>query len=59
VNKLYAAIVAALKDPKLREYFIAGGYEPRGDPPDEFGKIFHSDIKLYAEIVRAAKIELQ
>jgi hypothetical protein len=29
-DKLYTAIVAALKEPKLREYFIAGGYEPRG-----------------------------
>ncbi|HWP87067.1 MAG TPA: tripartite tricarboxylate transporter substrate binding protein [Burkholderiales bacterium] len=59
INKLYTAIVAALKEPKLREYFIAGGYEPRGDTPEEFRRIFHSDIKLYAEIVRAAKIELQ
>ncbi len=59
VNRLYSAIRDALKDPKLREYFIAGGYEPRGDPPEEFRKIFHSDIKAYAEIVRAAKIELQ
>jgi tripartite-type tricarboxylate transporter receptor subunit TctC len=59
VNKLYAAILEALKDPKLREYFVAGGYEPRGDPPDEFKKIFSSDVKLYAEIVRSAKIEAQ
>ena len=59
INKLYTAIVAALKEPKLREYFIAGGYEPRGDSPEEFRQIFHSDIKLYAEIVRAAKIEAQ
>jgi tripartite-type tricarboxylate transporter receptor subunit TctC len=59
INRLYTAIVDALKEPKLREYFIAGGYEPRGDRPEEFRKIFQSDIKLYAEIVRAAKIELQ
>jgi tripartite-type tricarboxylate transporter receptor subunit TctC len=59
VNKLYTAIRDALKEPKLREYFIAGGYEPRGDAPEEFRKIFNADIKLYADIVRAAKIELQ
>ncbi len=59
VNRLYAAILEALKEPKLREYLIAGGYEPRGDVPEEFRKIFHSDIRLYAEIVRAAKIEMQ
>jgi tripartite-type tricarboxylate transporter receptor subunit TctC len=59
VSRLYTAIVDALKEPKLREYFVAGGYEPRGDPPEEFRKIFQSDIKLYADIVRAAKIEAQ
>ena len=59
VNRLYAAIREALKEPKLRDYFIAGGYEPRGDSPDEFRTQFASDLKLYAEIVRAAKIEAQ
>jgi len=59
VSRLYTSIVQALKDPKLREFLIAGGYEPRGDPPAEFSRIFRSDIKLYAEIVRAAKIETQ
>jgi len=39
VNKLYAAIREALKEPKLREYFIASGYEPRGDPTEEFRKM--------------------
>ncbi|MDB5810759.1 MAG: hypothetical protein JWN94_2881 [Betaproteobacteria bacterium] len=59
VNKLYAAIRDALKDQKLRDYLIAGGYEPRADSPEEFRKIFTADIKLYADIVRAAKIEAQ
>ena len=49
----------SLKDQKLREYFIAGGYEPRGDAPEEFRKIFKSAIKLCAEIVHAEKIESQ
>src|SRR4051794_12921965 len=40
VNRLYAAIRDALKQPKLREFLIAGGYEPRGDSPEEFRKIF-------------------
>jgi tripartite-type tricarboxylate transporter receptor subunit TctC len=59
VAKIYNAVREALKEPKLREYLIAGGYEPRGDPPEEFRKIFASDVKMYAEIVRAAKIEAQ
>ena len=59
VTRLYAAIREALQEPRLRDYFAAGGYEPRGDPPAEFRRIFNSDIVRYAEIVRAAKIELQ
>jgi tripartite-type tricarboxylate transporter receptor subunit TctC len=59
VAKIYNAVREALKEPKLREYLIAGGYEPRGDPPEEFRKIFASDVKMYAEIVRTAKIEAQ
>jgi tripartite-type tricarboxylate transporter receptor subunit TctC len=59
VGKIYAAVREALKEPKLREYLIAGGYEPRGDPPEEFRKIFTADVKRYAGIVRAAKIEPQ
>ena len=34
-----------------------GGFEPQADPPAEFAKIFRADIKRYAEIVKAAKID--
>ncbi len=59
VNRLHAEVVKALQEPKLRDYLIAGGYEPRADSPAEFRKIVHNDIKKYGEIVRAAKIESQ
>jgi tripartite-type tricarboxylate transporter receptor subunit TctC len=59
VNRVYAEIRKAIEVPKLRESFISGGYEPRADPPIEFQKIVRTDIKRYAEIVRAAKIEIQ
>ena len=59
VNKIHAEIRRALQEPKLREYFIAGGYVPKGDSPAEFQKTFRADIKRYGEIVRAAKIEAQ
>ena len=57
VNKIHAEIRRALQEPKLREFFISGGYEPAGNPPAEFQKILRADIKRYAEIVRVAKIE--
>lgn len=59
INRVYAEIKKALEVPKLREAFITGGYEPKGDTPAEFQKTFRSDIRHYAEIVKAAKIEAQ
>ena len=59
VNRIHAEIAKALQEPKLREFFISGGYEPAGNSPAEFQKILRADIKRYAEIVRAAKIQAQ
>ena len=59
INRLYREIRAALAQPKLREAFTAGGYEPQGDPPETFRKTFRADIVKYAELVKAAKIEAQ
>ena len=57
VARLYTEMKRALQEPRLVEFFRAGGFEPQADPPAEFAKIFHADIKHYAEIVRAAKIK--
>src|SRR5688572_18194814 len=57
VNRLHAEIVKAVQEPRLRDYLVAGGYEPKADPPTEFRKIVRADIKRYGELVRAAKIE--
>ncbi len=59
VNRLYAEVVKAVQEPRLRDYLIAGGYEPKADTPGEFRRIVHADIKRYADLVRAAKIESQ
>lgn len=59
INRIYVAIRNAMQDPKLREYFIAGGYQPAADSPAEFQKLFRADIKRYGEIVRNAKIAAQ
>ncbi len=57
VDRLYTEIRKAVQEPRLVEIFRSGGFEPQADPPAEFAKIFRADIKRYAEIVRAAKIE--
>ena len=57
VQRVYDAIHKSLQQPKLREYFLAAGYQPTADPPAVFQKNFQSDIKRWGELVRLAKIQ--
>ena len=59
VDRLHAETAKAVQEPKLRELLLAGGYEPKADPPAQFAKIFKADIRKYGEIVKAARIEPQ
>lgn len=59
VNRLQTEIRKALQDPKVRDFLLAGGYEPRGEAPDVFRRMYLADIKKYGEIARAAKLEQQ
>ena len=43
----------------LRETFSSTGYEPAAAAPADFDKLFKSDLKRFAGIVKAAKIEPQ
>ena len=59
VNRLHAEAAKAVEEPKLRDLLVSGGYEPKADPPAGFAKVFRADIRKYAEIVKAARIEPQ
>jgi tripartite-type tricarboxylate transporter receptor subunit TctC len=59
VNRVHAAIFKALQVPQVHDYFVSGGYEPRGLTPAEWTKVFRADLKRYAEIMKIAKIEAQ
>ena len=59
VDRLYAEAAKAVQEPKLKELLLAGGYEPRADPPAQFAKVFKADIRKYGDIVKAARIEPQ
>jgi tripartite-type tricarboxylate transporter receptor subunit TctC len=59
VNKLHAEIYKAVREPKLQDIFVAGGYESAAGSPADFEKTFRADIKRYAEIIQAARIEPQ
>jgi tripartite-type tricarboxylate transporter receptor subunit TctC len=57
VARVHGAIVKSLQVPSVREYLIAGGYEPTADPPAVFQKNFQNDLKRWGELARLAKIE--
>lgn len=59
VKKLQEAIHKALQQPEINRHFVDNGYEPQGDPPAVWAKQFRGDVKRFAEIARAAKIEPQ
>ncbi len=56
VTQVHSAIHKSLQAPAVREYLLAGGYEPTADPPARFQKDFQDDIKRWGELARAAKI---
>ena len=47
----------ALQVPRVREFLLAGGYEPDGSTPEEFRKFLKTESARYAEAVRAAGIK--
>ena len=60
VNRLHAEVQKAFKDSTaLRENFSSTGYEPAAASPAAFAKLFQSDLKRFAAIMKTAKIEPQ
>jgi tripartite-type tricarboxylate transporter receptor subunit TctC len=57
VNQVHAAIEQALKVPSVRDFLLAGGYQPTADPPPVFQKNFLQDLKRCGELARIAKVE--
>jgi tripartite-type tricarboxylate transporter receptor subunit TctC len=57
IARLNTEIRKALQVSQVREFIVAGGYEPVGNSPSEFRQFVNADIKRYTEIVRAANIK--
>src|SRR5262245_20683250 len=57
VDAVHAAVQKSLQVPSVRDFLVAGGYEPTADPPAVFQKNFKSDLQRWGELVRLAKIE--
>ena len=54
IDRLSAAIVAAVRTPDLREKFAGLGLEPTGTTPEALASIMADDIKRWRPIVKAA-----
>jgi tripartite-type tricarboxylate transporter receptor subunit TctC len=54
VERLSAAIVAALRTPAIRERFVALGLEPTGTTPQALAARVTADIELWRQIVKAS-----
>jgi len=57
IARIYDAIQKSLQAPAVRDFLLAGGYQPTADPPAEFQKNFQNDLKRWGELVRLAKIK--
>ncbi|MCC7485676.1 MAG: tripartite tricarboxylate transporter substrate binding protein [Burkholderiales bacterium] len=59
VTRIQQAVHKALQIPKVHDYFVSNGYDPKGEPPAVWAKYYADDLRRLGEIVKAAKIEPQ
>ena len=57
VEKLHAAFTEALSDKAVQEQFYAAGSEPESSTPEELKAFVVSEIRKWADIVKAAGIQ--
>lgn len=58
IDKLNAAAVAAMRDPKVIETLRAQGVALVGDTPEQFSAWIQSEEKKWGEVIRAANIKI-
>jgi tripartite-type tricarboxylate transporter receptor subunit TctC len=57
IEKLHAALAAAVSDKDTQEKLLAAGIEPESSTPEELRGFVQAEIKKWAEIVKAAGIQ--
>jgi tripartite-type tricarboxylate transporter receptor subunit TctC len=58
VNKVYAALAKALKDPVIIRRLKDQGSEAVGNSPDEFTKFVHDELKEWADLIKKMNIKI-
>ena len=59
INKLNAAINAALADPKVRNSFIEQAQLPAGGSVEQYAQVVQQDSNKYARLVKELDISIQ
>jgi tripartite-type tricarboxylate transporter receptor subunit TctC len=59
VDRVNAALIQALKDPKVSKTLLEQGAEPNGSSPDVHDKFNRAEIQKWIKVVRDAGIEAQ
>jgi tripartite-type tricarboxylate transporter receptor subunit TctC len=57
IAQIYAALKKSLEVPSVRDFLLAGGYQPIADPPAVFQKNFVEDLKRWGELARVAGVK--
>lgn len=59
VLRLQSEAYKALQVPKVRDFFVSGGWEPLGSSPEALRTYVDAELKRYAEAMRVAKIQAE
>jgi tripartite-type tricarboxylate transporter receptor subunit TctC len=59
VNRLNAALNAALRSPKIMERLASLSVEAHPNTPVEFGAFFQSEVKKWTQVIRESNIKLE
>jgi tripartite-type tricarboxylate transporter receptor subunit TctC len=59
VARLHDEAVRVVREPSIRDRFLADGADPVGSTPDEFGKFVASEIGKWTKVVKTAGIKAE
>jgi tripartite-type tricarboxylate transporter receptor subunit TctC len=52
VDRLNAAVVAAIRSPETRERMMKVGYEPAGSTPQQLAEHIRAELARYAKLIK-------
>jgi tripartite-type tricarboxylate transporter receptor subunit TctC len=52
VDRINAALNAALADPLIRQRLMAAGLDPAGGTPEQFGRLIDDESTKWAPVIR-------